>query len=88
MTASKLAQAKAANADLPPMSIWRSSVFWGIILAAVGPLLKQFGLIANWDDAAANQFAELITTGTTTLGSAIALYGRVTQKAAPPLKVL
>ncbi len=79
-------QAETANANLPPMSPWRSSILWGVILAVVGPLLQQFGVIANWDDAAANELAQTISNGITGLGGVMALYGRLTQKAAPKIR--
>ena len=88
MAETRLDTAKIVNAQLPRMPIWRSSVLWGILLAVIGPLLKQFGIIANWDDAAANELADLIVNGVTGAGGLLALYGRLTQKAAPPLKIV
>lgn len=88
MTATKLAVAKSANAVLDPLPWWRSPVLWGLIFAILGPLAQQLGIISNWDDAAANATADLIANGVTAAGAALALYGRLTQKAAPPISAI
>lgn len=88
MTASKLAQAKTANAELDRMSLFKSKVFVGALITLLATLAEYFGIVAAVTPEGREQVADLIVAAFQGGGALMAAIGRWAQKAAPKLKVL
>lgn len=88
MTQAKLAQAKDANAELPAMSFLKSKIFIGAVIAGLATLAQQFGLVSAITPEGQDKVADLIVAAFQGGGALLAAVARITQKAAPPLKVL
>lgn len=88
MTASKLAQAKTANAELPSLAWWKSKVFVGGVIAVLATLAQKFGLVSALTPDGQDKIADIIVALLQGGGGLMAALSRLTQKAAPPIKAL
>lgn len=88
MSSAKIAQAKSANAELPDLPIWKSKVFIGGVVASLVALAQYFGLIAAVTPYGQEKVVDVIVAIVGGGGGLMAAIARVTQKTAPPLKII
>lgn len=88
MTTKQLETAKAANAVLPTMPIWKTKAFIGAAIMLLATLAQYFGWAHSLTPDGQDKLADLIVALLQGGGAVTALLGRWLQKAAPPVGIV